>query len=217
MSVADNDNATTDPNDERTRTAWHEAGHALVCSIYFGNVARVSIVAEGDRLGLQQTERFFWRPKLIAGMYEASKPDAKALVYLNALYGARWCLAGDEAVRVLGGPEPTGGLEDYVEAGNYLAAVDVFDAEGDEADIVRAWLEAHRPHLAALAVALLEHDELTGEQVAELLYEGDLPELQHTHDDDVRRLPLVHRRALRAAQGAAAKPSKRASAKRRAG
>lgn len=161
--------------DERIVTAWHEAGHGLVCGLEFGNVASLTIKPEGRALGQQFVERFAHnRPEVIASILAGAGDESLAqLMRRRALGGVRWCLAGRMAESVLAGRMlPLLEDDDVLEA---VAYCDVAGANGDrwmrvlvlesERLRVRRWLGRHRAHLEAVASRLLDRETIDGDEM----------------------------------------------------
>jgi hypothetical protein len=155
-------------DDDRTRDAWHEAGHGLLCALEFGKVARVTIAPSERVLARQVGERFaHLSPAALSNaLARETDPSAAAAVRLRARAGVRWCLAGAAAEGILlqrrVSPEPTDHrmMQFYalVAAGEALAPRDRLIRQ--EGHAVRRWLSAHRPHLEAVANALLAAESI---------------------------------------------------------
>lgn len=145
--------------DERTVTAWHEAGHAVVGMATTGNVASATIEATGDALGWVDRERLEWwtAEQLAARRHELSP----GRFLLGALAAARFAIAGNAAEGILqrrtvetwSPPDHRSALEFcgliYPDATRI-----VFERE---CTATRRWLLQHRAHLSAIAAALLTH------------------------------------------------------------
>ena len=173
--------------DELTKAAWHEAGHALVCTMYFGNVESVSIIPEGDSLG-RQVARNTWgfSADRVKELREAGRDDWAESI---ARQGIQWSLAGRAAESVL-----TGHASYWDLSGDHTKAIEYAEAIAPpfanvrqrrawvsaflyrERDHVRCWLKAYRPHLQSLSEALLKRRVIDGAELWDVL--AELPPLQ---------------------------------------
>lgn len=170
----------------RAAVAHHEAGHALVGAVSFGNVGQVTIRAEGRALGMAITERFLWTPTRIASMVASGGPTA-ALAVAKAHQGVRWSLAGHvaEGLHTRAKRVPLYDDDDGREALAFYAAAHPLVGASDaglgltayflqvEQRRVRAYLRKHWAHVEAIAGALLAHETLDGDGVWAAL--KDLP------------------------------------------
>lgn len=156
---------------ELQRTAWHEAGHALVGFLQFGNPGKVTIVPDGKCLGCQTTERFY----ASGPGYVRALPSAMREPHIRAL--VRHSLAGRAAESVLLGRlrlrfvQDEDGLDARRHV-HYLGRVPewaewwLLDREWKR---VRRWLQEHRRQLDRFARVLLTRRTLSGEEVYDLL------------------------------------------------
>src|SRR6266478_2522331 len=146
--------------DELRRTAWHEAGHALVGFLYFGNPGKVTIVPKGRALGAAHTERFFASESVY---FEALPPWMQSQ---NASRLIQHSLAGRAAETVL---NPKLKLRDYFDEDALTAVfyahwhpcLDETEALNIEWRRVRRWLKRHKPDLARFAARLLQERTMT--------------------------------------------------------
>jgi ATP-dependent Zn protease len=107
---------------ERRRTAFHEAGHAIVGYLHFGNAGEVTIRPSGDRLGVAVTERMWWTPEIVARM-AAGDAATRADGVARAHAAVRHLLAGRAAERLLDGSgRAMAGDDDGVEVIDYIDA-----------------------------------------------------------------------------------------------
>ncbi len=148
---------------ELERTAWHEAGHALVCELLFGNVARITIEPDRDTLGRQSTSPTWCTPAFLRSV------DNQRVAHAIARDGVRHCLAGQAAESIRFGRHRKQVDEDFLEAYEYISVIYPSDKVIDERnpplsyhgvisiewDRVRRWLQRHRAHLEAVVTALL--------------------------------------------------------------
>ena len=156
--------------DQLTLTAWHEAGHALVCAFYYGNVESVTIVPDGNILGKQQARPCaHLTPEYVrflrnTGYEELSQGLAK--------HAIQWCLAGRAAESVmLGRAVDWKGTPDFDNANTLARACTprgVNPLKYYESSLlcewgnVRRWLKAHRPHLQRVSDVLLARQTISG-------------------------------------------------------
>lgn len=159
--------------------AHHEAGHALVGSMHFGNVGRVTIVPgpDGLTLGRAMTERMYlspeWVRRLLASDPEGNVAHARATVHC----GVRLCLAGHVAESIHTGrpwvmcdDDDVRGALEWIEAGypgdREFGRWLIIDRERRR---LRDWLREHWQHVGALARELLQRSTLTGDEVMEII------------------------------------------------
>jgi cell division protease FtsH len=186
-------------DDEKQVIAHHEAGHAVLAQLLpnADPVHKVTILPTGMALGsthqLPVRERYVQlRPQLDDALaVRLGGRAAEQLVYGTASSGAHDDLvAATELARTMvrewGMSERLGHMawgtqgavflgEDLIHTRDYSdETARVIDEEiarllDAQADRARRTLEAHRPVLEAVADALLEHETLTGEQIADIV------------------------------------------------
>ena len=181
--------------DELTKTAWHEAGHALVCTMYFGNVKSVSIIPDEHSVGRQLAERFaLFMPDRVRELRESGHTEwAESL----ARQGIQWSLAGRAAESVLlGRASFWEGTEDFYGALEYANAALTTPSDlvagmfvAGEWRPVRRWLKAYRPHLQSLSEVLLKRRTIDGAELWDVL--AELPPLQFPKREAVLMRRLV--------------------------
>ena len=176
--------------DERRRVAIHEAGHALIATLYGRDIRIASILRRGAALGLvshgDAEERHLRTPSegadliaiALAGRAaeiqeygDASSGIAADLAYattvaaqligqlgaadtLISLEAASVPMAGNLVAKVLSDPPARAKMENILESA---------------ADRVACTMLEHRPTLIALADALCANDELTGDEVTDIV------------------------------------------------
>ena len=176
--------------DERRRVAIHEAGHALIATLYGRDIRIASILRRGAALGLvshgDAEERHLRTPSegadliaiALAGRAaeiqeygDASSGIAADLAYattvaaqligqlgaadtLISLEAASVPMAGNLVAKVLSDPPARAKMEHILESA---------------ADRVACTMLEHRPTLIALADALCANDELTGDEVTDIV------------------------------------------------
>jgi ATP-dependent Zn protease len=176
--------------DERRRVAIHEAGHALVATLSCRDIRVASILRRGDALGLvsygDPEERHLKTPTEGAELIAIALAGRAAEIqeYGEASSGIASDLAfattvAAQMVGQLGAADTLISLDaaQMPGAGNLVAKV-LADAparakvEGileSAADRVACMLLEHRNSLMAIADALCENDELTGEQITRIV------------------------------------------------
>jgi hypothetical protein len=150
-----------------TRTAYHEAGHAVASFLTGAAIQAVSIVPEGDDLG-SVTHRPF--PKWF-------QPDVEGDARHRHLIERRIVVlfAGKEAERRYSGRVSPG-----VAASDYRTAVNLatYVADGEQTGPFCEWLRVRAkclvtmhywPLVEAVAAELLKRRRLTGKQVREII------------------------------------------------
>lgn len=180
--------------DQLTKTAWHEAGHALVCALYFGNIESLSIIPDEDSLG-----------RLVFRLYSLVSPNRvrqlreaglEASAENLARQGIQLCLAGRAAESILlGRASYWEGTPDFYDAIEYASALSATQSEllagllvMQEWRPVRRWLKSHRLHLQRITERLIAHRVLSAADLWNAL--AELPRL---------RLPQREQRLMRKA------------------
>jgi cell division protease FtsH len=174
--------------EDRTRTAYHEAGHAVVGMLTPGAdpVRKVSIIPRGSALGVTfsapETDRFSYDQQYLLARIKTSLGGrvAEELVYGDLTTGAesdieqltqiarrmvgRWGMSekiGPVAVLPRDGSGPLlPGVEEASDQTRRLVDEEVRRIVEEAHDEVTRLLRDHRPSLDSLVQALLEHETL---------------------------------------------------------
>jgi ATP-dependent Zn protease len=186
-------------NEKRT-IATHEAGHAVVAYLQSGETCKLevlSVVKRRDALGLlahSDTEERWTRTRsellisiqiAFGGMVaeelffgESGTGPSSDLAHATTVaarmvgtFGMAGSLVSFEAVE--GGPFTTGIVGKVLSNDDARAAVErILDQQKQE---VRRVLDGHRHLVKALSDALLEHDELVGDEILDVLRAAEAP------------------------------------------
>ena len=176
--------------DERRRVAIHEAGHALVATLVGREIRIASILRRGSALGLvshgDAEERHLRTPTegseliavALAGRAAEIQEYGEASSGIASDLAAATTIAA-QLVGQLGAADTLVSLEAAAvpTAGNLVAKVlsdpparaKLEQLLASAADRVQCMLLEHRSTLIAIADALCEHDELSGEQVGAIV------------------------------------------------
>lgn len=153
----------------RRATAFHEAGHAVVSVVERVPLTRVTIVEDGDALG--SCGHMPW-PTSVQPEYDgSSRTTARIRRQIRVLFAGviaeakstgskRWNLRGFHSDRV-----SIGDLALYVESGREDASA-VCERERCNTE---ALVAEHWRAIVSVALALLEHESLSGRRVREIV------------------------------------------------
>ncbi len=176
--------------DERRRVAIHEAGHALIATLYGRDIRIASILRRGSALGLvshgDAEERHLRTPSEGADLIAIALAGRAAEIqeYGDASSGIAADLAyattvAAQLIGQLGAADTLISLEaaSVPMAGNLVAKVlsdpparaKMENILESAADRVACTMLEHRPTLIALADALCANDELTGDEVTHIV------------------------------------------------
>ena len=172
----------------RECTAYHEAGHALIGHLHFGNEGPIWVDEEGN--GQAITLRATWTaPKIAAALQKTKAGSERSRMLVGtAEKGMRHALAGKAAASILTGRRPSMKSWDFIEAvafhissirGGLRPSESATDsAIAAQYQLVRRYLRQNWEHVDAVAQALLAssgalHQELWLEA---MLTKGPLPQ-----------------------------------------
>src|SRR6266566_1996044 len=181
---------------ERRRLAYHEAGHAVACYYLLEREfpAYVTVHRRGDMEGAEAFAA--WRPKetiktrakeeILARMQIALGSRAAEELFLDVnLNGVTGDLAGatTTAIAYVGMYGMDGTLSSYMGYANLSTNINpavlpemtkrVEEVLQSQLKAVKRLLQNHREALIAVAEALIERDELVGEEIKQLIDEAD--------------------------------------------
>lgn len=157
------------------RTAYHEAGHAVLSYLFELPVESVTIVPAEGYLGKCQGESVpWWCHHIDANGIDTRDKRGWAHDTIVVLFG------GVEAERLLDPEIPAADLEDGGAKDNGVIVDLLLELAADEdeqealseylARRTRNFLRQYWPSVQAVALALLERKTLTGQEVADLIY-----------------------------------------------
>lgn len=158
---------------DRERAAYHEAGHAIMADAYGRRVVRVSIVEDEDTKG--RVERL--NPRWMQGIVYNLTPYREIALHKEIMV----CLAGAAATGLHANYATWRGTE----VDRAIAADLVLRVTGEEQEAAALvnwlWIRTRNklarpvvwPRVEAVATALLEHGELTGDEFRAVIAEKD--------------------------------------------
>ncbi len=158
-------------NRERERTAYHEAGHAVIDHTHGITVKRVSIIADDESLGRVHDKVPRWMREIDYNM----TPYREIKVHQHIMAN----LAGAAAVAIYANYGTWRGAGTDLQTATAMADCVTSGPEETNALLGWLWIRTRRTLVSpptwtwveAVATALLAHHELTGEQFRSLLTE----------------------------------------------
>lgn len=168
----------------RTRTAYHEAGHAVLSAAINDAPRLVSIKGNGESLGRTQ-QSMFARPEVLVQVHLAGLAAEHLLTgrrsqHLNAELGFAILSLITPNLSTLASAMRLEGRDEYqaVQVIVAMGCVMEVDSIRDEVErfyeASRASLEAVWPVVRSVAKALLKHEELDSDDLFEAMGESDI-------------------------------------------
>jgi cell division protease FtsH len=181
--------------DDRRRTAYHEAGHAIVGMLTPGAdpVRKVSIIPRGQSLGVTfsapDADRFNFEQRYLLAQIKVAlggraaeeivfgdrttgaESDIQQLTQIARQMVGRWGMSpaiGPVAVIPMDGSSPfLAGVHDTSQATQRLVDEEIRRIVDSAHSEVNTLLRSERPHLDSLVAALLEHETLSEDEAYE--------------------------------------------------